>query len=378
MITGWHRPTRIIVDPQKITENILSQRKIIAPDKEIFAVVKANGYGHGDLAVAKAALKAGVTGFCVALLDEALHLRENGITEPILILNMVDPQFLSLASENNLSVTCGNQEWLDQVLAQINHLSIQKPLKLHLKIDSGMGRIGFFDEKSLQKAAQIISDHPQLELEGIFTHFATADEADEEYYQHQLSTFKKLLDTLPQLPRYVHSSNSAAALWHEAGVGNMIRMGISMYGLNPSGSALVLPVNLQPALELVSELIQVKLVPADTGISYGKTYTTDCPQWIGTVPIGYADGYLRSLQGFHVLVEGELCEIVGRINMDQLMIHLPKKFPLGTKVTLIGENRGKIVSAQDVADFAKTIHYEICCLLSDRLPRIYLGERDQK
>lgn len=373
MITGWHRPTRILVHPKRITENILLQKKQLPKDTEVFAVVKANGYGHGAVAVAKAALDAGVTGFCVALLDEALQLRENGITEPILILNMIDPHYIPLAVENDLSITCGNWEWLSHLLKEVEANPLKKPLQLHLKIDSGMGRIGFFTEESLKKAYDAILASNSLALTGIFTHFATADEADVSYYEKQAHKFQTLLNSLPQLPRYVHSSNSATALWHQAGIGNLVRMGVSMYGLNPSGNELALPIPLKPAMELVSELIQVKKVPVKTGISYGKTYETESSAYIGTVPIGYADGWLRRMQGFSLLVEGNKCPIVGRVCMDQLMLLLPKAYPIGTPVTLIGESQGAEITLQDAADYLGTIHYEICCQLSDRIPRIYVN-----
>ncbi len=371
MITGWHRPTKIIVHTDRIIHNIKEQQKRLPKDTEIYGVVKANGYGHGAVEVAKAALKAGVTGFCVSMLDEALQLKEAGIEAPILILNMLEADYLSLASENNIAVTCGNEMWLQSVLEKVAEVPLKTPLKIHLKIDSGMGRIGFFNEESLKKAYNEILQEPSLELEGIFTHFATADEKDETYFKHQLGIFDELLKSLPTLPKYVHSSNSATALWHQAGIGNLVRMGISMYGLNPSGNAIQEPFPLQPALELESALIQVKEVEKGTGLSYGMTYHAPEKEWIGTVPIGYADGWLRHLQGFSVLVEGKKCPIVGRICMDQMMILLPQEYPIGTKVTLIGENQGQEIHAQEVADYLETIHYEVCCQLSDRLPRVY-------
>lgn len=371
MITGWHRPTKIVVHTDRIIHNIQEQKKRLPKETEIYGVVKANGYGHGAVEVAKAALKAGVSGFCVSMLDEALQLRDAGITSPILILNMFEPKYLHLASEHHLAVTCGNEEWLQEVFAYLKDHPLKNPVSLHLKIDSGMGRIGFFEKDSLLKAYEEIKQANDLELEGIFTHFATADEEDFDYYNYQLQHFKSLLEVIPVLPKYVHSSNSAAALWHEAGVGNLVRMGISMYGLNPSGKALKETFPLQPALELESALIQVKEVDEGAKIGYGKTYQAPKTEWIGTVPIGYADGWLRGLQGFEVLVDGKKCPIVGRVCMDQLMILLPKKYPLGTKVTLIGENNGQKICVQDVADYLKTIHYEVCCQLSDRLPRVY-------
>lgn len=181
----------------------------------------------------------------------------------------------------------------------------------------------------------------------------------------------EVLKKLSELPRYVHVSNSATALWHDETIGNMIRYGVAMYGLNPSGHALPEVYPLQPALELVSELIQVKKLPAGEGIGYGETYITPEAEWIGTIPIGYADGWLRKMQGFSLLVEGNYCETIGRVCMDQLMIRLPQEFPVGTKVTLIGKNADKEITMQDVADQLGTIHYEVACGLGQRIPREY-------
>ena len=172
-------------------------------------------------------------------------------------------------------------------------------------------------------------------------------------------------------PRYVHVANSAAAMWHDDCGGNVIRYGITMYGLNPSGDELTLPTTIKPALSFESELVFVKqLVPGDT-VGYGKTYTAKTTEWVGTVPVGYADGWLRRMQGYHVLIAGELCEIIGRVCMDQFMVRLPRKLPLGTKVTLIGQDGTKQVTAQMAAQYSKTINYEIVCYLSERLPRYY-------
>jgi len=180
-----------------------------------------------------------------------------------------------------------------------------------------------------------------------------------------------------ELPRYVHVSNSATSLWHQACNGYVIRFGVALYGLNPSGTELSAPYHLQPALSLTAELAFVKKLARGKSISYGATYTATQDEWIGTVPIGYADGYERRLQGFHVLVDGQACEIVGRVCMDQLMVRLPKAYPVGTKVTLVGTDGDQTISLQDVADYCGTIHYEIACGLATRLPRVYTdGESD--
>lgn len=371
MAIGWHRNTEIIVDTQAITKNVSREVQRMQPNTELFAVVKADGYGHGAVAVAKAAKKGGATGFCVAILDEAIELRNHGIKDPILILGIVDSSYIEKVIEYDLSVTVATEDWLLQIAEKLKQLKLEHPLKIHIKLDTGMGRLGFTEIDDVKKVMRLIASFSTIELEGIFTHFSTADSKEEAYFSLQNQKFTSFLSELVEVPKYVHSENSAAAFWHPNPARNMIRFGIAMYGLNPSGESLVSPYPLTPALALYSELIQVKKVPKGTVIGYGGTYTTKNDEWIGTVPIGYADGWLRKLQGFYMLVDGQKCEIIGRICMDQCMIRLPKKLPNGEKVTLIGKDGEHEITLQMVADYLQTIHYEIACLLSSRIPRKY-------
>ncbi|MGM0165309.1 alanine racemase [Enterococcus sp. AZ135] len=373
MVVTYHRPTRAIIHRKSLRENIKNEIDRLPEGFELFAVVKADGYGHGAIATAQMALSVGATGFCVATLDEAIELREAGITEPILVLSVVFPSYLSLVVDYDLSFTVATKEWLIEAQEVLKDLEeTTAPIKIHIKADTGMGRIGFLTSKEVKEAAEIIEASPNMIWEGLFTHFATADEKDTSYWHKQADRFNEVIDALDHLPRYVHSSNSATALWHDKEMpGNMIRYGVGMYGLNPSGHELPETYPLKPVMELVSELIQVKELASGEGVGYGKTYDTPEKEWIGTIPIGYADGWLRKMQGFSLLVDGEFCEIIGRVCMDQLMIRLPRKFKVGTKVTLIGRNNGQEITMQDVADHLGTIHYEVCCMLSERVPRIY-------
>ncbi|MGG5370463.1 alanine racemase [Enterococcus sp. AZ196] len=373
MVVTYHRPTRAIIHRKALRENIKNEIERLPEETELFAVVKADGYGHGAIAAAQMALSVGAAGFCVATLDEAIELREAGITEPILVLSVVFPSYLSLVVDYDLSITVATKEWLIEAQEVLRDLEeTTAPIKVHIKADTGMGRIGFLTPEEVKEAAEIIEASPNMIWEGLFTHFATADEKDASYWYKQADRFNEMIAVLDRLPRYIHSSNSATALWHDKEMpGNMIRYGVGMYGLNPSGHELPEVYPLKPAMELVSELIQVKELAAGEGVGYGKTYDTPEKEWIGTIPIGYADGWLRKMQGFSLLVEGEFCEIVGRVCMDQLMIRLPREFKVGTKVTLIGKNNGQEITMQDVADHLGTIHYEVCCMLSERVPRIY-------
>ncbi|MHC5269157.1 alanine racemase [Enterococcus sp. LJL98] len=370
MVVSYHRPTKVIVDLAAITENVSQAVQQQQGKRAVFAVVKANGYGHGAVPVAKAAVAGGVTGFCVATLDEGIALRQSGITEEILILGIVEVHWLPLILEYDFAIPVATLEWLEEAWDYYNHQQLTGELRVHLSFDTGMGRIGFQNQETLLRAVHWLEEHSPFLLEGVFTHFATADMADTDYWEMQNQRFKTALAALPRLPRYIHGSNSATALWHED-CGNLVRLGMSMYGNNPSGNVLPQKYPLQPALALESALVQVKQVPQGEGIGYGKTYETTETQWIGTVPIGYADGYVRGMQGFAVLVEGHRCEIIGRVCMDQLMIRLPQAFSVGTKVTLIGENKGDTITVQEIADYLGTIHYEVICLLSERIPREY-------
>lgn len=372
MVVGWHRPTRMIIDTAAITANVSNEMQQLSDEQELFAVVKANGYGHGALETAKAAKKGGATGFCVALLDEAIELREAGFDEPILILSRVEVSYLKYIATYDLSVTVGTLEWLEEAIEYVNTIDCPGKIKIHLKVDTGMGRIGFQTVEETIEATQKIAGNSALVWEGIFTHFSTADEEDEAFFHVQAQRFQHILDHFSELPRYVHTSNSATALFHNGGQGNMIRFGIAMYGLNPSGGTLTPAYELKPALRLVTSLIQVKKIEAGESVGYGKTYTASANEWIGTLPIGYADGWLRHLQGFNVLVNGQKCEIVGRICMDQCMIRLQESVPVGTEVTLVGKNQEEEITLQMVADQLATIHYEVACTFSERIPREYI------
>ncbi|WP_125705823.1 alanine racemase [Lacticaseibacillus daqingensis] len=370
MVTATLRPTRVRVNETAIFENVQHALAQLKEETALFAVVKADGYGHGLLRVARVAQKAGASGFCVAVLDEALALRQAGFTAPILVLGIIEPAYAAIAAANHVAVPVGSAAWLDEALPHLQDPALP-PLRVHLAMDTGMGRIGFRDVAALKAACAVAVANPQaFEIEGLFTHFATADEPDTTYFKLQVARFQAFLAALPTKPRYVHVANSATSLWHQACNGNVIRFGVAMYGLNPSGRAIeATPYPLKPAMSLVSTLSFVKQIEAGEAVSYGATYHAAEAEWIGTVPMGYADGWLRRLQGFHVLVDGQFCEIVGRVCMDQFMIRLPHAYPTGTAVVLVGQSGDQTITLQDVADYSQTIHYEIACGLAARLPR---------
>ncbi|KRL01855.1 alanine racemase [Liquorilactobacillus capillatus] len=371
MVEGNHRNTEAVINLRMIENNVKAERKRMDKQQKLFAVVKANAYGHGIIPVAHAAKKAGANGFCVAIVDEALVLRQAGITDTILILGVTPADQAGVLAEKKISVAVGEVQYLHDALDYLK--TTKGKLRVHLALDTGMGRIGFRSKEELKKAVTfIISQKECFIFEGIFTHFATADSADDSYYKKQLTNFKELMSIVKNKPPFVHVANSAAALWHRECGGNAVRFGIAMYGLNPSGSELKLPKEFTAALSLKSEIVAIKEISAGDSVGYGKTYTATKPEWIATVPIGYADGWPRRMQGFKVLIDGYYCEIVGRVCMDQIMVKVPEAFKLGTTVTLIGEDHGKSITAQDVADYAQTIHYEVLCGISQRVQRKYI------
>jgi alanine racemase len=371
MVVGTHRASQLIVDAEAIRQNVRNEIERLDSKSELFAVIKANAYGHGITKVAQYTKEAGATGFCVAILDEALELRAAGFEEPIIVLGITNVKWAKIAAEQQISLTVGDQYWLEKAAENLG----DSVLKVHLGLDTGMGRIGFQDDEAFQVALSHVMKKPEFEFEGIFTHFATADEKDEKYFNLQIERFNHFIEQLPVKPRYIHVSNTATSLWHSACNGNMIRFGIGIYGMNPSGRALEAPYELQPAMSLVSELTFSKYLRRGRSVSYGATYTAEDDEWVGTVPIGYADGYERRLQGFHVLIDGQECEIIGRICMDQLMVRLPVYYSVGTKVVLAGTSGEKSISMTDIADYADTINYEITCGFTERLPRVYINEK---
>ena len=361
-----HRPTKALIHLGAIRQNI-QQMGAHIPERTLkWAVVKANAYGHGAVAVSKAIQDDGA-GFCVSNIDEAIELRHAGLSKKILILGVSELEAVSLAKEYDITLTVAGLEWIRALVATGADLS---GLSVHLKIDSGMGRIGFRDSSEADQAHALLQQHG-ARVEGIFTHFATADEESDTYFNTQLERFKVILASMKEAPELVHASNSATTLWHAETIFNAVRMGDAMYGLNPSGEVLALPYDLTPALTLESSLVHVKTVPAGACMGYGATYQADSEQIIATVPIGYADGWTRDMQNFSVLVDGQACPIVGRVSMDQITIRLPQVYPLGTKVTLIGSDGDQEITATQVATYRGTINYEVVCLLSDRIPREY-------
>lgn len=370
-VVATHRPTKAIISRSAIRHNIENEMKRLKEGVQLWAVVKADAYGHGLLEVAHEAKKAGATGFCVAYVDEAIALRKSGIKEPILVLGVTEPMdTVVLASQYDISLAATSLDWLKRAYQVVKEAG--NVLRIHVIIDSGMGRIGFFDEQEMQEAKTFLDHQDVLLAEGIFTHFATADELSDDYFHYQQQNFEKALAVFGKDFKYIHTSNTATALWHDAWHSNVVRFGVGIYGMNPSGSVKEAPYELEPAMRVETEMVYVKHMPKGRSISYGATYTTTEDEWIATLPFGYADGFVRRYTGFEVLVDGHRCPIVGRVTMDQVMIRLPKEYAVGTKVVVIGTSGDEMNTFTMAADHIGTINYELTSILGQRLERIYV------
>lgn len=372
VMDAFYRETWAEIDVEAIFQNVNHVRELIPGHKTLMAVVKANAYGHGDKEVAEIALQAGADMLAVAFLDEAIALRKKGIKESILVLGAVPTLHIQTALDWNVTVTAYSKAWIEEAASILGENS---QLHMHLKIDTGMGRLGVRTKEELHETMKIIASHSGFVLDGVFTHFATADELNSSYFEEQYTFFEEMVRIVKEhnfTPPMIHCANSAALLRRPKDIFNGVRLGISMYGLSPSEELKeVMPIPLKQAFSLHSRIVHVKKVKKGSHISYGATYEAKEDEWIATIPVGYADGWIRKLSNFEVLVDGVKVPIVGRICMDQLMIKLPKMYKMGTKVTFIGKQKDAEITIDEVAKHLETINYEIPCMVAARVPRVY-------
>ncbi len=338
-------------------------------------MVKADGYGHGAVDVARAAIGAGAEGLCVALVEEGIELRRAGVDAPILILSEQPPEAAARIVEHRLTPTVYRRVFLDALVAEG-----PTGLPVHLKVDTGMQRVGAHPHAAASMAAAIGQRAPAVRLAGVFTHLAVADDDDEasvEFTDQQLARFGKVLGQLPAVP-YVHAANSAAALARPDARLSFVRAGIAVYGISPGRGVDHLCTDLVPAMELRARVSFVKQVRSGSRISYGLRHRFARDTTVATVPIGYADGVPRRLSavGGEVLIGGRRRPIVGVVTMDQLMVDCgDDDVNVGDDVTLLGAQRGPdgrsdAIRAAEWADALDTIGYEIVCGVSKRIPRV--------
>lgn len=362
------------IDLDIISDNVDALMKLTPEGTGAVAVVKADGYGHGDVAVAKAVYSK-VCMYAVATLDEAVNLRENGIDKPILILGFVNVDEYETLVRNEVTATVFDYETaaeLDEVAGRLG-----KKALCHIKVDTGMRRIGLEPDKSGVEIVKNIKKLGNLDVQGIFTHFATSDEADKSKSERQLHKFNSFVDMLKDEGiafQYVHCANSAAVIDMPDTYKDMVRLGIAMYGMYPSTEVDMERVQLKPALKLMSHVTYVKEVPEGEEVSYGGTFVTKRPSVIATVAVGYGDGYPRALSSKgYVLINGKKAPIIGRVCMDQMMVDVTDIEGVGrdSLVTLIGRDGDEEITVEEIAALAGTFNYEFVCNLNKRIPRNY-------
>ncbi|WP_409342906.1 alanine racemase [Paenibacillus sp. MBLB4367] len=371
-----HRHTWADISPEAIRHNVRAFQALLSERSLLMAVVKADGYGHGAVQTAAAALQAGAGYLGVAFADEAFELRRAGITAPILILGYTAPEFAAAAVEHDVTVTVFTRESLQAVIGHAERSG--KQARVHLKIDTGMTRLGVSAPQEALELAAIAAGSPHAELEGVFTHFAEADRAASRFTEEQFASFMKIVRHLEtngiRIP-LVHCCNTAGTIHFPHMHMDMVRIGIGLYGVNPCAERPVVAVNLKKAMHLRTKIAALTWIPAGQSVSYGRTYRAERETLIAVLPVGYADGLPRSLSNIgSVLVKGRRAPIVGTICMDQMMADVTDvpKLAAGDEVVLFGDE----VPVEEIAALTGTIGYEVLCGISKRVPRVY-GEADR-
>jgi alanine racemase len=363
---GTFRPTRVEIDLDAIRHNVRSLKPAAA---ELMAVVKANAYGHGDTAVARAALEAGATWLGVALVEEGIGLRDAGIDAPILILSEFPPGSEDDALASRLTPTLYTHDGL----ARLTQAADGTPIPVHVKVDTGMHRAGIHPPGDAPRFVEMVAE-AGLVLDGLWTHLARSEE-DDVATKEQLALFLSVVEDIRaagHAPRLVHAANSAATILHPDSHLDLVRLGIAMYGVEPAPGV---GTGLRPALTWRSAVAMVKRLPAGERISYGHRYELKRDAWVATVPVGYADGYPRMLSSrADVLIGGRRCRAAGSVTMDHLMVDCGNLEPSsGADVVLIGDQGEETISAWELAERADTMAYEIVTRIGDRVRREYHG-----
>ncbi|GAB4523319.1 MAG: alanine racemase [Anaerolineae bacterium] len=366
------RPTWLDIDLDAVAENVRTIRRLVGPGVQVMGVIKGNAYGHSLTHVARAAVAGGATMVGVACLSEALTLQDEGVTVPKLILGYTPPWLAEDAVRHYVRLTLFDLETAEALSQAARIAGI--PARVHIKIDTGMGRLGVLPEEAVDFVTAV-ARMEGIEIEGLFTHFSTADEADKSYTRWQLRRFQEVLAALDERGIHVpliHAANSAALLTVPESRFNMVRLGIAMYGLAPSPET-PLPPGIRPALTWKTIIAQVKTLPPGSYVSYGNTYQTRGYERIAVIPVGYADGFRRAPTHWgEVLVHGKRAPIVGRVCMDQTMInvtHIPEARQ-GDEVVLIGRQGDDEITVDEVAERFGTINYEVVSTILARVPRI--------
>ena len=370
------RRTHVIIDLNCFARNVANLKNSLRPGTMLMAVIKADGYGHGAVETARTALSSGAEWLGVATPDEGRELREAGIAAPVLVLSGAMEQGMRTVVKYDLRLTVFNLGGLWRLDDEAKRQG--KRVKVHLKVDTGMNRVGVHKPKRLDDVLERIRACTNLELEGVFTHFAASDEADKAFTLLQDRRFRETVKAIKEKGHsslLLHAANSAAILDLPETHHDMVRAGIAMYGYYPS-DAVQKKVPLSPVMKWKTVVLHVKKIPAGEPVSYGRTFTTSRDTFVATIPVGYGDGYKRLLSNrAYVLVRGKKAPVIGRVCMDQTMIDVTDITDIlpGDEVVLLGRQGDESVTADQMAEWAETISYEILLSVSQRVPRVYKG-----
>ncbi len=366
------------VDLDAIWENMVHMKENIAENTKILAVIKTDGYGHGGVPIAKMLEQLDfMFGYAAATYEEAHVLREAGVKKPILILGYTFPYCYEELIREEIRPAVYRRDTVEELAAAA--AKVGKKAKVHIKVDTGMGRIGITPDEEGLEFVRFLIEHPELEVEGIFTHFAKSDEADKTSANHQLELFQNFIDKIQTelgitIP-VKHCSNSAAILEMPQANMDMVRAGITTYGLYPSEEVSKDIVPLRAAMSLYSHIVYCKMIHAGQSVSYGGLFTAQKDTRVATIPVGYGDGYPRSLSGKgYVLIHGKKAPILGRVCMDQFMVdisEIPEAMD-GDKVTLLGMDGTERITAEELGELSGRFNYEFVCDLGKRIPRVYI------
>lgn len=366
------------VDLDAIWENMVHMKENIAENTKILAVIKTDGYGHGGVPIAKMLEQLDfMFGYAAATYEEAHVLREAGVKKPILILGYTFPYCYEELIREEIRPAVYRRDTVEELVAAA--AKVGQKAKVHIKVDTGMGRIGITPDEEGLEFVRFLIEHPELEVEGIFTHFAKSDEADKTSANHQLELFQNFIDKIQTelgitIP-VKHCSNSAAILEMPQANMDMVRAGITTYGLYPSEEVSKDIVPLRAAMSLYSHIVYCKMIHAGQSVSYGGLFTAQKDTRVATIPVGYGDGYPRSLSGRgYVLIHGKRAPILGRVCMDQFMVdisEIPEAMD-GDKVTLLGMDGTERITAEELGELSGRFNYEFVCDLGKRIPRVYI------
>jgi len=367
------------INLDNIAHNVREVRRLAGKRTEIIAVVKADAYGHGTLETVQTLLENGATRLAVSMLDEAIQLRKIGVDVPILVLNHTDFRRVGEVLAYNITQTVYSHEMAKALSEEAVRQGTKA--KVHIKIDTGMTRVGFKPGYRAVKDVVAIMKLDGIIVEGIYTHFAEADAKDRTYTKYQFELFESIIEELNRIGALIpirHVSNSGAILQYPEMTLEAIRPGIILYGIYPSKEVDRSVIDLKPAMTLKANIVLVKDVEPGVSISYGRTFTTRRPSRIATIPIGYADGYSRLLSNkSRVLVNGQYAPVVGNICMDQCMVDITDvsgEVKVGDEVVLIGRQGERGITVEEIADLIGTIPYEVVSVIGKRIPRVYFRD----